>query len=128
MRLLVRLFCYLIRARFTFFFLRLRFVVLGTVVDTGSIGVPYTYIFFCMQYNRVFASLFLFLYLDPGFHCHPIWVHVRAGSWDLVYTVEKESIAAITITPTSPDACPAGVGNRNTTNERWPGGLRSPWT
>ena len=108
--------------------------MLGIVVDAGSIGVPYNYVYIkkkkisCMQYNRAFAPPFLFLYLDPGFHCHPIRVHVRAGIRDLVYTVEKEGIAAITITPTSPDACPAGVGDRNTTNERWPGGLRSPWT
>ena len=70
---------------------------------------------------------FVFLYLDTGFHCHLIRVHVRTGIRDLVYMVEEGGIAAVIITPASPDACPTGVGNRDTTNEGRIGGLRGPW-
>ena len=91
--------------------------MLGIVVEASSIGVFYTYIFPCMQYNRAFVPLFLFLYLDPGFHCHPIRVHVRVGIWGLVYMVETGGVATIIIVPSSPDACPTGVDDRDSTNK-----------
>ena len=87
------------------------------------IGVFHAYKF--PVYNML--VYFVFLYLDTGFHCHLIRVHVRAGIWDLVYMVEAGDVAAIIITPASLDACPTGGGNRDTTNERRLGGLQGPW-
>ena len=61
-----------------------------------------------------YIIIFFFFCLDTGFHCHPVRVHVRVGIWGLVYVVEAGGVATIIIIPASPDACPTGVGNRDT--------------
>ena len=73
-----------------------------------------------LVYNVI---IFPFLYLDTGFHCHLIRVHVRAGVRNLVYMVQEGDIVTIAVIPTPPDARPTGVGDGDTTNKGRSGGF-----
>ena len=69
-------------------------------------------------------ALFIF-FLDTGVHCHFIRVHMWIGVRHLVHVVqEEEGVIVITIGPTSIDACPPGVGDGDTTDERGFSGFR----
>ena len=76
-----------------------------------------------LHYTMVLYFFFLFFPLDTGFHCHPIRVHVRVGIWGLVYMVEAGGVGTTIIVPSSPDACSAGVDDRDSTNKGRVSGL-----
>ena len=72
-------------------------------------------------YNTIF--LFLVVYLDTGFHCHSIRVHVRGSVRVLVYVVQEEGTFTAPIISSPVDARSTSAGNGNTANQRWHGGF-----
>ena len=72
-------------------------------------------------YNNIF--LFLFVYLDTGFHCHLVRVHVCAGVRSLVHVVQEGDIVAIAVIPAPADTRSTGVGDGDTTNKGRLGGF-----
>ena len=88
-----------------------------------SVRDSYVYLYVTLYCYTIFIFFFLFFPLDTGFHCHPIRVHVRVGIWGLVYMVEAGGVGTTIIVPSSPDACSAGVDDRDSTNKGRVSGL-----
>ena len=76
-----------------------------------------------MLHYTAILYYYIFFSLDPGFHCHPIRVHVRIGIRGLVYMVEAGGVGTTIIVPSSSDACSAGVDDRDSTNKGRVSGL-----